>query len=157
MAAHHGRGAVQDEGRSDMERQDPGIVCLGEADVTAWCKALEQRELASATVEKYAREARRFVRWLKRRGDFLEKRLVIEYKARLCETFAPATVNVALAAVNGLLAHTGHAEIQVRRVRLPARAYREPERDLTRCDYERMLAAADKADDVQALLVLETL
>ena len=124
------------------------------------------RELAPATVEKYAREAERFVAHVCQ-GEYaatpsvaqpialplasLTKRAVLGYKGWLTERFAPATVNAALAATNKYLTFVGRSDLRVQ----PA-AFRLPERDLTRADYERLLAAARQAGDERMLLVLQT-
>lgn len=129
------------------------------------------RELAPATVEKYVREAERFVAYVCQGGyaatpsiaqpialplASLTKRAVLGYKGWLTECFAPATVNAALAATNKYLTFFGRSDLCVQPLRVQPVAFRLPERDLTRADYERLLAAARQTGDERMLLVLQT-
>ncbi len=57
---------------------------------------------SAATMEKYLHHVRQFVAAYT--GRKIDKALVLEYKARLGESFAPSSANAALAAVNGFSA-----------------------------------------------------
>ena len=70
------------------------------AGIGAYVCALREAERSGATIEKYARELRRFGVWLG--GRAVTKETVIEYKAELAQRYAPASVNCMLAALNGI-------------------------------------------------------
>ena len=73
---------------------------ITEKDLTRFAAALRAEERSPATIEKYCREAARFVGWLK--GQRADRELSLAYKAELCEQRAPAGVNGAAAARNRL-------------------------------------------------------
>ena len=62
---------------------------------------LRERERSAATVEKYIRDLNALRLWLG--GAPLTKEALLEWRGRLTENHAPASVNAALAAVNGFL------------------------------------------------------
>lgn len=82
--------------------------------------------------------------------------LLLEYRELLLASYQPSSVNVKLAAINGYLAFCGHADIRAAAVRLQRRTFRSPQRELSREEYHRLIAAAAKCDDRLALL-LQTL
>lgn len=149
-----------------------------EEDVAAFGQWLVERESTPATVEKYLREAGRFVAFLQA-GEFeldesldvekptasadpanpasLTKLHVIAHKQHLVQNFSPATANVGIVAVNAFLKHLGAEELCVKRVRVQQTHLRGPEDDLTLDDYQALRMAARRTGDVRGLLVLETL
>lgn len=59
---------------------------------------LRERESAPATVEKYTRFVNRFITFLSNEGRVLDKASVLDFKAMLIKEYAPAAVNVGIAA-----------------------------------------------------------
>lgn len=133
-------------------------IGAGLQDDLEWFRALlVERELSPRTVEKYVREVRRLLLYLDRSGGTLSKASLVAYKAWLVGAFAPSTVNVAIAAINGYLANAGMEGLCLRRLRVQSDRFRRPEQELTRRDYRRLLHAARQARDRRALLLLQTL
>ncbi len=66
-------------------------------DIELYRMYLVNDEKAAATVEKYLRDVSKLKIWLGERE--LCKAAVLEYKAYLCECFAPASVNAALSSL----------------------------------------------------------
>ena len=69
--------------------------------------------------------------------------------------YAPATVNSMVAAVNALLRFLGWEDCQVKALRLQRRVFRDQSRELTRQEYDRLLAAA--GDRPRLALLMETI
>ena len=129
---------------------------LTTAVIEAYDRRLKEDERASATREKYLRSIRAFAAWL---GDgSVTKDAVTEWKAHLVEQRqAPSTINTALAALNGLFRFLGWEDCRARFLKVQRRIFRAPERELTRAEYDRLLAAAESTGDARLALLMESI
>lgn len=109
---------------------------------TAFRAYLIQTEKASATVEKYTRDAERFCRRLGARP--LCKEAVLAYKAKLLRTYAPASVNATLSSLNAFFVFAGRSDCRVKALRIQRRQFASEERELSKAEYERLLSAAQQ-------------
>ena len=117
---------------------------------------LRQEERADATREKYLRSIRAFAAWLG--GAAVTKDAVTEWKTQLVERHqAPSTVNTALAALNGLFRFLGWEDCRAKFLKVQRRIFRAPERELTRAEYARLLAAARKSGDARLAPLMESI
>ena len=117
---------------------------------------LRQEERADATREKYLRSIRAFAAWLG--GAAVTKDAVTEWKAHLVQQRqAPSTINTALAALNGLLRFLGWEDCRAKFLKVQHRIFRAPERELTRAEYARLLAAAQSSGDARLALLMESI
>ena len=124
--------------------------------VEAYDRKLKEDEHAVATREKYLRSVRAFAVWLD--GAAVTKEAVTEWKAHLAERRqAPSTVNTALAALNGLFRFLGWEDCRARFLKVQRRIFRAPERELTRAEYDRLLAAAESTGDARLALLMESI
>lgn len=114
---------------------------------------LRKEERSAATIEKYIREAGRFLRWLD--GRTAGKELALAYKEALMGERTPAGVNGAIAALNCLFSFWGLPECRMRSVKIQRRIFRDEERELTEKEYRRLLTAAK--GNRRLLLVMETI
>ena len=71
--------------------------------------------------------------------------------------YAPATVNAMLAAVNSLLVFLGQKECQVKFLKVQRRLFRDPTRELTRPEYDRLLSAARVRGRERLALLMEAI
>ena len=71
---------------------------ITEASINAFREYLLSEEKAQATVLQYVRSVTDFSTWLANKQP--EKMIVLDYKTYMCEKYAPASVNAALAALN---------------------------------------------------------
>ena len=123
------------------------------ADYDRW---LRQEERADATREKYLRSIRTFAAWLG--GAAVTKDVVTEWKAYLVQQRqAPSTINTALAALNGLFRFLGWEDCRAKFLKVQRCIFRAPERELTRAEYDRLLAAAEKSGDARLVLLMESI
>ena len=78
-------------------------------ELQAFEKHLRENEKSPATIEKYLRDVRAFLRWLDGRG--ITKERTVCYKEALSERYKAASVNAMLSALNGLLDFPGSTAI----------------------------------------------
>lgn len=107
----------------------------------AYIGHLRQEERARGTIEKYLRDLRAFFSWMG--GRPVDRGAAADWKALLLERGdSPSTVNVKLSALNGFFKFMGWEENRVKFLRIQRRAFRDQDRELTRPEYVRLLAAA---------------
>lgn len=116
---------------------------------------LAGEEKSGATVEKYIREARRFMEWLAGREAGGETAGL--YKEKLLRERTAAGVNGAVAALNGLFGFLGMPECRLKAVRVQRKIFRDEARELTEKEYRRLLAAAKGRKNERLLLVMEAI
>ena len=81
-----------------------------------------------------------------------------EWKAHLVQQRqAPSTINTALAALNGLFRFLGWEDCRAKFLKVQRRIFRAPERELTRAEYARLLAAAKNSGDARLALLMESI
>ena len=115
---------------------------------------LQTEEKSGHTVEKYMRDARTFAAYA---GDReITKELVIDYKNKLTsEGYAVSSINSMLASLRSLLRFLGLDACCVNSLRTQREVFCPKEKELTREEYFRLLAAAEKRPRLQ--LILETI
>lgn len=117
---------------------------------------LREDERSTATVEKYLREVRMFAGFLD--GAEVTKSRVAQWKANLlAENYNPNTVNGKLTALDRFLSFMGWEDCRVKHLRLQRRLFRESNRELTKAEYERLIAAADRSGKERLSLLMETI
>ncbi len=117
---------------------------------------LLQEERSPATVEKYLRDVKEFVRWLD--GGPVSKQSAVAWKSGLLSRgLTPATVNAKLCAVNSLLRFLGWDECRVKLLRVQRRVFREQARSLSREEYLRLLDTARDQGRTRLELLMEAI
>lgn len=124
--------------------------------INAFETYLQTEEREKNTIEKYLRNIRVFAAWL---GDTpVTKPAVIAWKEHLlAEHYAPATVNAALASLNAFFKFVGWEECRVKSLRLQRRVFRDPSKELTRNEYDRLVSTAYESGKVRLGLLMETI
>ena len=114
---------------------------------------LREQEKSAATIEKYVRSlnAADF------QGAELDRSLLIAWKEQLSARYAVSSVNVILAAVNGLLAFCGWEELKVKPLKKQREIFCPEDRELTRDEYIRLVQAAKGNGNERLSLVLQTI
>lgn len=116
---------------------------------------LINEEKSTATIRKYMRDIDAFDVWLG--GRSLDKAMVLEYKEHLVAGYAPASVNAALSSLNSFFRYCEWYELCVKTLKIQKQIFRESEKELTRGEYERLLAAAQKKNKNTLCLLMQTL
>ncbi|MCI8407013.1 MAG: site-specific integrase, partial [Oscillospiraceae bacterium] len=122
---------------------------------------LLQEEREEGTIEKYLRDAGRFLAWI---GDEQAtdatswKEKAIQWKEHLSEEkYTPTTINSMLAAVNKLLAFLGFSEVRVKYLRVQRKLFRQSEKELTKEEYLRLIEAAQSLGRERLALLMEAI
>ena len=128
---------------------------ITQAQIEAYCAALWSDERSAGTVAKYRRDVTAFADWLE--GRPASKETAAGWKAYLLDRgFAPRTINSMLAAINGFFKFMGWS-IKVRFLKVQHQLFRDSGRELTRTEYDRLLAAAQSGGQERLALIMETL
>ena len=91
-------------------------------------------------------------------GGRSTKERTAEWKTHLVERgYAPASINAMLSALNGLLDFLDLGTCQVKFLKLQRRMFRDDSRDLTRADYERLVATAQERGQNRLALLMEAI
>lgn len=113
-----------------------------------------REEKSDATQEKYLRDVRAF--WLYAGGTDITKDLVITWKKHLIEHgYAVRSINSMLASVNSLLDFLGLPACKVKSIRMQHQTYCTEDKELTKAEYLRLLAAAKENEQLN--LVIQTI
>lgn len=117
---------------------------------------LYKEERSNGTVDNYIRNVRELAAWLA--GQAVTKEQLVAWKDALqAKRLQPTTVNAKLAAIGCFLRVMGWQDCQVRFLRVQRRVFREKEKELTREEYEKLLAAAQQQGSERLALLLETI
>lgn len=130
---------------------------------------LTEEERSPHTVEKYLRDVRRFLSFAV--GDrfadpekgaaetpsLFSKDTLLQYKQDLAEHYAVTSANSMLAALNVYLKFIGRADLCLRPFKVQRQIFCREERELTRAEYLRLVAAAGKKKNERLSLLLQTI
>ena len=124
--------------------------------IAAYGCQLRLEEKSTATVEKYLHGIRAFSNWLGERP--VTREAAAEWKICLLgRGYAPSTINAMLAALNGFFSFLGWDEYRVKFLRLQRRLFRDSSRELTKPEYQRLIAAARGQGRERLALLMETI
>lgn len=129
---------------------------LSEAEIGRFAEMLVREERSAVTVKKYVRDARAFLGFLPA-GGAVDKETVVAYKRHIAESYKAASVNSMLAAVNHLLTFLGWHECRVRLLKRQRQSFRQSEKELTRAEYQRLLAAARGRKNERLYFLMQTI
>ena len=124
--------------------------------VAAFAAALRAEERSDSTIEKYLRDIRNFVVFLD--GRPATKELACAWKDMLlAKGRAPATVNAMIAAANRFFALWGWEECRLKPLRLQRKLFRDDRRELTRTEYNHLVATANALGQERLALLMEAI
>ncbi|MGI5896625.1 MAG: tyrosine-type recombinase/integrase [Oscillospiraceae bacterium] len=123
-----------------------------EKEVRRFARYLAEEEKSAATIEKYLRDVRRFIRFAA--NQTLNKTLVLQYKSTLHERYAAASVNSMLTALNSFLRFTGCLECCVKLLKIQRQIFCAEEKELCKQEYQRLLKAAKNS---RISLIIQTI
>ena len=119
----------------------------------AW---LLEEEKGPGTAEKYLRDVGALASWL--HGRAVTKEQVAAWKDSLLDRgLAPVTVNSMLAAVNSFFRFAGWENCRVKFLKIQRRLFRDENRELTRAEYDRLIAAAHTLGRERLALLMEAI
>jgi site-specific recombinase XerD len=116
---------------------------------------LQANEKAVATVQKYIRDVRMFAVWL---NDMpLTKSNVLEYKEYLKKNYVIASANAAISSLNAFFDFLQMKSLCIKTVKVQKQLFLKTEKELTKREYSRLLAAANKKGNQRLNLVMQTI
>ena len=123
--------------------------------IEAYCLSLLADERSAGTIQKYRRDLAAFARWIG--GAEITKEAAVHWRSHLLERgYKPETVNSKLSAINGFFAYMNWA-IRVKFLKIQRQLFRDPAREMTRQEYDRLLTAARETGQERLALIMETL
>lgn len=90
-------------------------------------------------------------------GQPLTKAALIAWKKALTADHAPATVNSMVAAVNGFLSFMGWCECKIKLLKIQKAIFCDPDKELTRSEYARLVRAAEQKENQRLSLIIQTI
>lgn len=130
-------------------------LSLTTARIEKYAAFLREQERAAATIEKYVHDLTALAAFLA--GREISKGLLLEWKETLIETYAPASVNSMLAAVNGFLSFCGLSELRLRKLKIQKSLFLSEDKELTKAEYVRLVRAAERGENQRLALVIQTI
>ena len=139
-----------------------------EAEIENFRAHLIREEKSGGTVEKYLRDVRTFLRFLKTEEtkepvgpegvSGITKEKTIAWKESLVRSgYAAATVNSMLASLNSFLRFYGLFSLCVRPLRRQRRIFRDRKRELSKEEYLRLVRAAEETGKRRLSFILQTI
>lgn len=115
---------------------------------------LISEEKSVATVQKYIHDVQVFLNWLATRE--LMKMQILSYKSKLLEQYAPASVNAVLSSLNSFFRYMGRDDLRVKNVKIQRQTFSSSDRELSKIEYKRLLAAAQGKKNDRLFWLLQT-
>lgn len=112
-------------------------------------------EKSKATVMKYTHDVTAFVQWLD--GQQISKAVVQEYKQLLESEYVPKSVNSVLSSLNSFFGWINHPEYRVKSLKIQKNTFIEPNRELTKAEYDILLKTAYEQGKTRLYLVMQTI
>lgn len=116
---------------------------------------LINEEKSSATLEKYIRDVVAFKAWLGNRA--VEKIVVMEYKQRLIENYAPASANSMLSSINSFFEYMEWFDCKVKTLKIQKQIFANKDKELSKAEYERLLMAAKRKQNKKLYMLMQTI
>lgn len=127
---------------------------LSTEQIQKFANHLCREEKSAATQEKYLRDVRVFCVYAD--GNEITKELVVVWKRNLVEQgYAVRSINSMLASVNSMLDFLGLSNCKVKNIRSQRQTYCTEDKELTKAEYLRLLAASKKNEQLN--LVIQTI
>ena len=127
---------------------------LSSEDIKGFLNYLCWEEKSTATQEKYLRDVQSFCAYAD--GNEISKELIIAWKKNLIESgYAARSINSMIASVNSLLDFLDLSACKVKNIHTQQKIYCAEDKELTKAEYLRLLAASKKNEQLN--LVLQTI
>lgn len=131
-------------------------IILSDKDFDDYTAYLKDEEKSENTIQKYARDIRKFISFIGK--EHVTKQKVIAYKESLINaSYAPASINSMLAAVNDFLIFKGLDSFRVKYLKLQKEVFYPESKELTREEYRRLKHIAAIHHNRRLCMILETI
>ena len=123
--------------------------------VESFRQYLVEEEKSTATIEKYMRDIRNFLKWAS--SGELNKMLVLRYKEYLTANYAPASANSMLSSINSFFEFNEWHGLKVKMFKIQRQIFAERSKELTKEEYQRLLDAANKKNNKTLYYLMQTI
>ena len=117
---------------------------------------LMESEKSPSTIEKYLRDIRNFYQFLPEE-KIIDREAVLLYKRQLIPKYQISSANSMIIAVNGFLSFMGLEELRVKVFKFQRAMVSDPEREIQREEYIRLVEEAERMAKSRLSLILQTL
>ena len=90
-------------------------------------------------------------------GREVEKAVVLEYKQKLIETYAPTSVNSILSSLNIFFSFNEWFSCKVKTLKIQNQTFASQDKELTKEEYDRLLVAAQSEENWRLYLLMQTI
>ena len=116
---------------------------------------LRLEEKSDSTIEKYIRDVKAFQ--IYSGENTITKAEVIEYKEKLVLKYAVRTVNSVIASLNKFFAFAECEGLKIKTIKEQRQIFSPEEKELTKDEYSRLLAAAESKGNKRLNLIIQTI
>lgn len=116
---------------------------------------LIEEEKSDNTIEKYIRDVYTFALWLQ--DGETDKTVVLEYKKKLMEHYAPASVNSILSSLNSFFTFNEWFDFKIKTLKIQRQIFSSKDKELTKAEYERLLTAAKNKKNKRLYYLMQTI
>lgn len=119
--------------------------------VERYISYLKGEEKSDATIEKYTRDIKSFLKFINDRP--VTKEIIIEYKQRLiANNYAIRSINSMITSVNCFMNFMGFADCKVKTMKKQREIFCAEEKELTKAEYMRLLEASKEQKQLNLLM-----
>lgn len=116
---------------------------------------LYEEERSVNTIKKYIRDVKLFRGFLQ--NEELSKQRLLAFKEWLISKYAPNSVNSMLASINKFVEFMGQKYLRLKPIRIQKEIFVNPKLELTKEEYQKLLAAAEREDNKRLSLMIQTI
>ena len=116
---------------------------------------LNDEEKSRATIEKYIRDVTAFAEWLGNKE--VCKARVLEYKEKIIAEYAPTSVNSIISSLNSFFDYAEEYGLKVKIIKIQKQIFAKDEKEISKAEYERLLAAAKSHGNYKLYLIMQTI
>lgn len=124
------------------------------AKIEDFVRYLQGEEKSRFTIAKYKRDLLSYLSFLN--GKNIDKASALAWKEYLTESFAPASTNSMLAALNSFLNWLELPQYRVKPLKIQKKIFSQQEKELTRAEYICLVRAAEKKENHRLAMILQT-
>ena len=139
-----------------MRQKRKNVNTITEEMLNTYCNYLQDEERSVATVEKYLRDVRAFIRYQGKDPEINRER-IREYKQILKEQYKISSANSKLAALNSFFTFLGREELKVKLFKVQRVLYSSREREMSERDYEKLVKTAKRTGKIKMSMLLQTI
>ena len=129
---------------------------ITEKNIEKFKRYLQERENAPATIEKYTRDIRTFIKYA---GEHqaVDKEKLLEYKQWLMEHYAVSSANSMLVSLNQFLICIGTGIFRVRRIKVQRCEPLYMSKNLDKKEFQKLVKVSRECGKQQTAMIMETI